>query len=49
MKKTATFTNKDVELVKRIQQYQKEQGFSNFIDAIRKLCDDALQLKSITK
>lgn len=49
MKKTATFTEKDTELIRRIEQYQRERGLSHFIDAVRQLCDDALQLKKITK
>lgn len=49
MGKTATFTEKDTELIRRIQQYQNEKGLSHFIDAVRQLCNDALQLKKITK
>lgn len=49
MKKTATFTEKDTDLIQQIQRYQEEKGLSHFIDAIRQLCSDALQLKKISK
>lgn len=49
MGKTATFTDKDQDLIRRIQQYQKEKKLSSFIDAVRQLCNDALQLKKIVK
>lgn len=49
MKKTATFSEKDKDLISKIQQYQKEKQFSFFIDAVRQLCSDALQLKRISK
>ena len=49
MGKTATFTDKDQDLICRIQKYQDEKGLSHFIDAVRQLCNDALQLKKIVK
>lgn len=49
MKKTANFTEKDKALIQRIEQYQKEQGIKTFIDAVRKLCGNALDLRKITK
>lgn len=49
MKKTVTFSEKDKELIARIQQYQKEKHLPYLIDAVRQLCSDALQLKRISK
>ena len=49
MKKTATFTEKDKALLQRIERYQQEQGIKTFIDAVRQLCSNALDLRKITK
>lgn len=49
MGKTATFSDKDGESVRKIQAYQKEKKLPSFIEAVRQLCNDALQLKKITK
>lgn len=49
MKKTATFTDKDNELIQRIMRYKKEKKLNLFIDAVRSLCDTALKLKDISK
>lgn len=49
MGKTATFSYKDGESVRKIQAYQKEKRLPSFIEAVRQLCNDALQLKKITK
>ena len=45
MSRTAKFSDKDGELVRKIQAYQKEKGLPSFIEAVRQLCNDALQLK----
>lgn len=47
--RTATFSGKEGESVRKIQAYQKEKRLSSFIEAVRQLCNDALQLKKITK
>ena len=49
MSRTATFSDKDGESVRKIQAYQKEKNLPSFIEAVRQLCNDALQLKKITK
>lgn len=38
MKKQVTFTEKDKELVEKIETYRKENDINHFIDAVRKLC-----------
>lgn len=45
MGKTVTFSDKDGELVRKIQAYQKGKKLPSFIEAVRQLCNDALQLK----
>lgn len=47
--KGVTFTDKDKELIQRIEQYRKEQKLSSFVEAVRKLCSNALDLRKITK
>ena len=39
--------DRDNELVKKITEYQKAHGLSSFIDAVRKLCNDALEIEKI--
>ncbi len=38
----------DKELIKKITEYQKAHGLSSFIAAVRKLCEDAIQVEKIT-
>ena len=47
MQKIVRFIEKDEELVKNIKDYQKAHGLSHFIDAVRKLCKDALEIEKI--
>lgn len=49
MVKGVKFTDNDKELVQRIEQYRKEQKLSSFVEAVRKLCNNALDLRKITK
>ena len=49
MAKNITFTNQDEKLIKQIEAFQKSSGLPSFVSAVRKLCNDALQLKQITK
>lgn len=49
MRKTATFTDQDQELIKKILTFQKEHKLKSFIDAVRQLCETTLQVKDIAK
>ena len=49
LKKTATFTEKDIELVKRIEKYQKDKKHKSFIDAVRELCETGLDIEKIKR
>lgn len=40
--KQIAFGKKDEELVTKILTYQKEKGLPSFIEAVRQLCNDAL-------
>lgn len=46
--KVVKFTENDNEMVEKIKKYQKAHGLPHFIDAVRKLCDDALEVEKIT-
>ena len=45
--KQIRFTENDAELIKKIIEYQKAHGLSSFIGAVRKLCNDALEIAKI--
>lgn len=49
MSKQIKFTDSDgdMELIKKITEYQKAHGLSSFIAAVRKLCNDAIQIEKI--
>ena len=49
MKRVTLTDKKDTELIRKIEQYQTEKGLSHFVDAVRQLCNDALQLKKLMK
>jgi len=49
MSKSVTFSEKDEELIKQIQEYQMTNGLPSFVSSVRKLCHDALALKKISK
>lgn len=51
MSKTIKFTDtkEDKALLKRIEKYKKENRISSYIETVRRLCDDALTLKKISK
>lgn len=49
MSKTVTFSDKDRDLLCRMEKYKKQKGYRNLIDVVRELCDDALTLKKISK
>ena len=40
-------SDSDKELVKRITEYQKAHGLPTFISAVRKLCNDAIEIEKI--
>ena len=37
----------DNELIEKIKNYQELHGFSSFEDAVKQLCDDALEIEKI--
>ena len=45
MARMVKFIDKDKELLMKISEYQKAHGLSSFIDAVRKLCSDALEIE----
>lgn len=47
MPKQVTFAEKDLELIKRIETYQKEHGLPSFIEAVRILCKNGLQVSEL--
>jgi hypothetical protein len=49
MSKQIKFTDSDgdMELIKKITEYQKAHGLSSFIAAVRKLCNDSIQIEKI--
>ena len=48
MVKIVNFGEKDKELVDKIKEYQTAHGLPSFISAVRKLCNDALEIEKIT-
>lgn len=49
MAKQVKFGGKDLELVKRIEDFQKEQKLPSFIEAVRVLCEKGLQVNELMK
>lgn len=49
MSKRITFGEKDLALIKKIETYQKEQGFPSFVEAVRTLCKKGLQVNELIK
>ena len=49
MSKGVKFTDRDKKLIQQIEQYQYSCGLPYFVDAVRKLCSDALEFKRISK
>ena len=47
MKKIVIFIDSDEELIARIKEYQKAHGLPSFVAAVRKLCNDALEIAKI--
>lgn len=47
MAKQVTFGERDLELIKKIETYQKEQGLPSFIEAVRILCKKGLQVNEL--
>ena len=48
-KKIASFTENDSELIEEIIKFQKEQGLSSFIAAVRILCRNGLHMSDVVK
>lgn len=49
MAKQVKFGEKDLELVKRIEDFQKEQKLPSFIEAVRVFCEKGLQVNELMK
>lgn len=49
MSKSANFGEKDRELVKKIEEYQKIQELPSFVEAVRILCKKGLQVNELVK
>lgn len=47
MSKSLTFTDK--ELIEKIETFQKDKGLASFVEAVRVLCTDALNIKKAVK
>lgn len=41
--------NKDTELVAKIKRYQREKNYTSAADAVRALCEYALDMKEVSK
>lgn len=48
MSKQVSFRDSDEDLIKKILEYQKAHGLPSFVSAVRKLCEDAIQVEKIT-
>lgn len=46
---SVSFAQKDNELVERIKKYQKENDLKSFAEAVRILCNSALDIKELAK
>ena len=49
MCKKISFTDKDKELVEQIQAFQRAQELPSFVAAVRKLCENGLQISDMVK
>lgn len=47
MKKVVVFNSNDEQLVKEIRNFQKMQNLPSFIEAVRVLCSNALNLGNV--
>ena len=47
MSKKVTFGERDLELIQKIETYQKEQNLPSFIEAVRILCKKGLQVNEL--
>ena len=43
MAKQVAFGKKDEELIKKIISFQEEKGIKSFVEAVRQLCNEALE------
>ena len=49
MGRSITFSERDEELIKKIEAYQREKDIHYFVEAVRQLCEKALKFNDITK
>ncbi|WP_198021583.1 hypothetical protein [Ruminococcus sp. NK3A76] len=51
MKKYVTLTDSDRDkaLIKRIEKYQKDKKLKSFVEAVRELCETALDFEKIKR
>lgn len=49
MSKKVTFAEKDSELIKKIEDFQKAQELQAFVEAVRVLCKKGLQVSELVK
>lgn len=49
MSKSVTFAEKDLELVRKIEEYQKKAELPSFVEAVRILCKKGLQVNELVK
>ena len=49
MSKRVTFGEKDLELVQKIEEFQKNQELPSFVEAVRILCKKGLQTNEFIK
>lgn len=49
MSRSVTFGERDKELIKKIEAYQREKDIHYFVEAVRQLCEKALKFNEITK
>ena len=47
MTKKVTFGERDLELIKKIETYQKGRGLPSFIEAVRILCNKGLKFNEL--
>lgn len=49
MSKQITFREKDLELIRKITNFQENQKIPSFVEAVRILCEKGLQVSELVK
>lgn len=49
MSKKVSFGEKDLELIQKIEDFQKTQELPSFVEAVRVLCKKGLQVRELVK